>query len=184
MRRLVILVVALLLMVPTVWAETLAGITLEDEVMVADHSLKLNGMGLRKKAIFKIYVGGLYLEHPTTDADNAASSKQVKQMVMYFLTNKAKKSKMDSSWTEGFENNSANYASIKDRVEVFKGFFGDMKDGDIVEMTLIPGSGTTVNINGVDKGTIEGDDFAEALVKVWVGEEPPTKDFKAGLLGG
>ncbi len=184
MRRLVILVLALGLVVPTAWAGSLADITLDDEVMVGEKSLKLNGMGLRKKAIFKIYVAGLYLEHPTTDAGNAAHSKQVKKMVMHFLTNKAKKKKMDAAWSEGFEKNSAHYADLKDRVQVFMDFFADMKDGDIVEMTLIPGEGTGVVINDVSKGTIEGNDFAEALVNVWVGDNPPSAGFKAGLLGG
>jgi len=147
-------------------------------------SLKLNGMGLRKKLWIKVYVGGLYLEHPTTNDKAAAESKEVKKMVMRFMTNKATKSKMDSAWDEGFEENYAHFDKIKARVEKFKDFFGDMKDGDVVEMTLIPGKGTTVVINGVEKGTIDGDDFQEALMKVWVGPEPPTDDFKEGLLGG
>ncbi len=59
-----------------------------------------------------------------------------------------------------------------------------MDDGDVVEMTLVPGKGTTVVVNGATKGTIEGDDFAEALVNVWVGASPPTDEFKKGVLGG
>ena len=55
---------------------------------------------------------------------------------------------------------------------------------DVVEMTLVPGKGTTVVVNGATKGTIEGDDFAEALVNVWVGDSPPTDEFKKGVLGG
>ncbi len=184
MRRLVVLVLALGLVAPVAWAGGLAGIHLDDEVMVGEKTLKLNGMGLRKKAIFKIYVAGLYLENVTTNATNAATSTQVKKMVMHFMTNKAKKKKMDAAWSEGFENNSAHYADLKDRVEVFMGYFGDMKDGDIVEMTLVPGEGTSVVINEASKGTIEGDDFAEALVSVWVGDHPPSEGFKAGLLGG
>ena len=66
----------------------------------------------------------------------------------------------------------------------FKDYFGDMKEGDVVTMTIVPGKGTTVVVNGVTKGTIEGDDFAEALVSVWVGTEPPTAEFKQGVLGG
>ena len=184
MKRILILVLLIALTAPVAWTKSLAGVTMDDSIMVDGHSLKLNGLGLRKKLWIKVYVGGLYLEHPTTNANAAAESKEVKKMVMRFMTNKATKSKMDGGWDEGFEENYAHFDKIKARVETFKDFFGDMKDGDVVEMTLIPGKGTTVVINGVEKGTIEGDDFQEALVKVWVGPEPPTDDFKEGILGG
>ena len=43
-------------------ARELAGVSLPDTLSAGDKALKLNGLGLRKKAIFKVYVGGLYLE--------------------------------------------------------------------------------------------------------------------------
>lgn len=184
MKRFLVVVIAFALVAPVAWAGGLAGVTMDEEVMVGADTLKLNGMGVRKKMWVKVYVGGLYLEHPTTDAKNASHSKQTKKMVMHFLTNKAKKKKMDSAWIEGFEANWGHYGDIKARVMQFKDLFGDMKDGDIVEMTLVPGEGTTVVVNGATKGTIEGDDFAEALVNVWVGVKPPTDEFKKGVLGG
>lgn len=33
-------------------------------------------------------------------------------------------------------------------------------------------------LNGELKGTIEGDDFAAALLRVWLGIKPPTEDLK------
>ena len=42
-------------------AAELAGATLPDALSAGDKLLKLNGLGLRKKAMFKVYVGGLYL---------------------------------------------------------------------------------------------------------------------------
>ncbi len=183
MKRILVVMVALALAAP-VWAGSLAGVTMDETVMVDGSTLHLNGMGLRKKLWIKVYVGGLYLEHPTTNGDTAASSNEKKKMVMHFLTNKATKKKMDKAWIEGFEANSAHYGQIESKVMQFKDFFGDMKVDDVVEMTLIPGEGTTVVINGTNKGTIEGDDFAEALVRVWVGDSPPSDDFKKGILGG
>jgi hypothetical protein len=184
MKRVLVMVIALALVVPMGWAAGLAGVQMDDEVTVGDATLHLNGQGLRKKLWVKVYVGGLYLEHPTTNAKNAAHSKQVKRMVMHFLTNKATKKKMDAAWIEGFEANWGHFGDIEARVKTFNSYFGDMKDGDTVEMTLVPGTGTTVVVNGATKGTIEGDDFAEALVNVWVGDSPPTDDFKKGVLGG
>ena len=54
-------------------AAELAGATLPDTLSTGDKSLKLNGLGLRKKAMFKVYVGGLYLESPSKDAGTKAA---------------------------------------------------------------------------------------------------------------
>ena len=184
MRRLAVFATILALAVPAVWAGTLADITLPDKVMVGDKTLVLNGMGLRTKMVFDIYVAGLYLEQKTSDPAAVVSSSQVKRVVMHFLSDKAKKKKMDAAWDEGFEANSgAKMAALKDRLAQFKGCFADMKPGDKVEMTMIPGKGTEVTFNGASKATITGDDFAQALLSVWMGAEPPTEDLKQGMLG-
>jgi len=46
---------------PCTLAAELAGAALPDTLAVGGKTLKLNGLGLRKKAVFKVYVGGLNL---------------------------------------------------------------------------------------------------------------------------
>ena len=68
-RRFVALALAVVLAGATVaQAKELAGVTMPDTLSVGGKTLKLNGLGLRKKAIVKVYVGGLYLETPSKDA--------------------------------------------------------------------------------------------------------------------
>jgi hypothetical protein len=142
-------------------------------------------MGLRKKLWVKVYVAGLYLETTTPDAAEAVGSDGSKRVVMHFLTDKATEKKMDSAWIEGFEANSpAQYSGLEDRVKRFVDLFGDMQVGDVIQMTMVPGNGTAVVLNGDEKGVIEGDDFGTALLKIWLGDHPPSDDLKAGLLGG
>jgi len=185
MRRWTVAVLAVALAVPPVLAASLADVTLPDEVVISGKTLKLNGMGLREKMWVDVYVAGFYLEQPTAEAATAIASQQIKRVVMHFLTNKATKSKMDNAWTEGFEGNSPDQlAALKGRLDTFKGFFGNMKDGDRVEITMEPGKGTVVSFNGTEKGAVEGDDFAQALLRVWLGNRPPSEDLKAGMLGG
>ena len=50
--------------------------------------------------------------------------------------------------------------------------------------SLVPGTGTVATLNGEQKGVIEGDDFAAALLKVWLGGHPPAEELKTGMLGG
>ena len=53
-------------------AATVAGVNLPDTTTVGDKSLVLNGLGLRTEFMVKVYVGGLYLEHKTTDAGGSS----------------------------------------------------------------------------------------------------------------
>ena len=184
MRRWTSLVLGLLIIVPLASAGELAGVNLADQVSVSDTELTLNGMGLRKKAVFKIYVAGLYLKEKSQDPSAILASDGPKMVVMHFLTGKATKKKMDAAWHEGFEANSpGQYASLSGQVTKFADFFGDMKDGDRIELTIVPGSGTTATLNEKVVGTIEGDGFGRALLAVWLGDHPPTDDLKDGMLG-
>ena len=64
------------------WAAELAGATLPDTLSAGNKPLKLNGLGLRKKAMFKVYVGGLYLESPSKDAGTILASDEAKAIRM------------------------------------------------------------------------------------------------------
>ena len=184
MRRLAVFLVVCCLVVPAVWAGELADVKMADEITVGDATLQLNGMGLRKKMWVKVYVAGLYLESPAKDAAEAVSTGGTKRVVMHFLTNKANKKKMDAAWVEGFEANSPGaYDGLKDRVKEFADLFGDMKVGDVIELTMVPGGGTSAAVNGEAIGVIDGDDFATGLLKVWLGDHPPSDELKAGMLG-
>lgn len=185
MRRWTSLLLGLLMVVPMASAGELSGVDLDDQVTVGDAQLILNGMGLRKKAVFKVYVAGLYLEEKSQEPSAILASDSPKMVVMHFLTGKATKKKMDAAWQEGFEANSpTEYASLSPQVKEFADFFGDMKDGDRIVLTIIPGSGTTATLNDKKVGAIEGDAFGRALLGVWLGDHPPSDDLKAGLLGG
>ncbi len=189
MRRTVIAVAAVTLLIGTfLLAGELAGVTMPDQVTVGEHSLVLNGMGLRtKKVLFigvKVYVAGLYLPQKTSDAAAIITSDEPKQIVMHFLYKDVGKKKLVEAWNEGFEKNAReSMPRLKARLGTFNGYWSDMKTGDVAVMTYIPGQGTKVEIKGKDMGTIEGLDFAEALFSVWLGPQPPNVELKEGLLG-
>ena len=58
-----------------------------------------------------------------------------------------------------------------------------MNPGDRYSLTYIPGKGTTLSLNGVPKGTVDGADFAAALFSIWLGPNPIDSNFKQALLG-
>ena len=60
----------------------------------------------------------------------------------------------------------------------------DIKKDERLTITYLPGTGTTINIAGTDKGTIAGKEFADALLACWIGPKPgPGDGFKKNLLG-
>ena len=184
MRKSVFILVTALLIAPAVSAGTLAGVTMADEVVVADTTLHLNGMGLRRKLGIKIYVAGLYIEKKTNGADEVLSAPGPKRISIHYLTDKATDERMDAAWIKGFKMNSEDeYGTLEDRVMTFVDSLGDMKVGDVVDCTMIPGQGNTVTLNGEEIGIIEGNDFQAALLRVGIGAKPPTGALKKGLLG-
>ena len=165
-------------------AGELAGVTMPDTATVEGRTLKLNGMGLRKKLMFKVYVAGLYVETPTKAAEAIISSDQVRRMDLHVLRN-LKASQVTEAIEEGFEKNSKpQMAALSDRLKKFSSLFSDVAEGDEILMTYVPGKGTSVSIKGSEKGTIEGKDFADALFSVWLGPNPVQEDLRKALIGG
>jgi chalcone isomerase-like protein len=167
-----------------VLGKEVAGVTMPDTVSVAGKTLKLNGMGLRKKLMFKVYVAGLYVETPTNAPEAIVSSDQVKRMDLHVLRS-LKASQVTEAIEEGFEKNSkAQMAALSERLKKFSSLFSDVAEGDQISMTYVPGKGTSVAIKGAEKGTVEGKDFADALFAVWLGANPVQDDLKKALVGG
>ncbi len=185
MRRRMIWVVALgLLAALAVSAGELQGVSLPDRITAGGSELVLNGMGLRTKLFFKIYVAGLYLPAKESDPAKILAADRPRQLVMHFLYKEVEKKKLVEAWNEGFKKNSpSSLAAVQARLEKFNALWPDMKSGDRAVLTYFPGVGTKVEILGKEVGTIEGKDFADALFSVWLGPEPPNGDLKKGLLG-
>ena len=186
MRRSMILFLGLVLIsslsLPLGAAE-LAGVTLSDTTDLGGTALHLNGMGLRKKIGFKVYAAGLYLPEKSGDADAILEGDGARKLVMSFLR-KVSKDQLCGGWDEGLENNTPDAsAEVKEQFKALCGHMADVGKGDEIIFAYQPGSGTEVWVQGASKGTIEGKPFADALFACWLGPEPPSDDFKEGILG-
>jgi len=160
-----------------------AGVTLPDTLTVDGKALQLNGLGLRTKVMFKVYVAGLYLEKTSDNAGTVISSDQVKRVEMVMLRNLAK-GKITDAMENGFEkNNKDKMPALKARLTTFTGAVEDLKTGDRLTVTYTPGQGTKVQTQSGKSIVVEGKDFADALFSVWFGKEPADEDLKTGMLG-
>ena len=161
------------------------GVEFPETTSIDGTTCKLNGVGLRKKLVISVYLGGLYLQKPTNNTEEIIRSDQIKQIVQHFLYSEVRADQMIEAWNEGFENNSPDKIdSLKEKIDRFNGFFTEsIKKGEKMIITYRPGKGTEVNIKGTVVGTIEGKDFMEALFSIWFGPSPPSKDLKKGMMG-
>jgi Chalcone isomerase-like len=176
-------VAAVLMASASALARDLAGVTLPDTLKAGEKTLKLNGLGLRQKAIFKVYVGALYLEAPSKDAEAILASDQPKAIRMHFLRDLSK-AQLIEAFQEGFD------ANAKDKAAAQKANFAkmlalvpDVKEGETMTFTYVPGKGTTLQAGDKELGVFEGKDFAEAIFSIWLGPQPPSEGLKKGMLG-
>ncbi|MBI4914065.1 MAG: chalcone isomerase family protein [Acidobacteria bacterium] len=176
-------VLSVLVAAAPVVAGELAGVRLPDTLSMSGKTLRLNGMGLRKKAIFKVYVGGLYLETPSKNAAAILAADSPKAVTMHFLRD-IEKEKLVAAYQEGFEANAkAQAAAQKNNVDKFLGLVTQVKEGSQFTVAYVPGAGTTVLRDGKAAGTFEGKAFADVVFALWLGPHPPTADLQKGMLG-
>src|SRR5215471_4626398 len=137
-------------------AASLAGVTMPDTVQVGGKTLVLNGLGLRTKYMVKVYVAGLYVEQKSSDANAIMKSDTPKRIVMHFVHN-VTKSQMTDAFNDGFQDNSPDAVKgIKTDIDKMLGALDNVKDGEEMVFTYVPGTGTTLSIAGKDRVTIAG----------------------------
>jgi hypothetical protein len=180
-----LILLSMLVGLSTATAGTKAGVTMPDTIKVANKQLVLNGMGLREATWLKIdvYVAGLYVETPSSDAGQLVTANEAKVLVLRFVRG-VDRDDIVKAWREGFNNNATvPLARIKGLVDQMNSWMPGLDKGDTLTFSYVPVQGVEISVNGTRKGVIIGDDFARSLFSIWLGPKPPTGDLKRGLLG-
>ncbi|NQY05803.1 MAG: chalcone isomerase family protein [Flavobacteriaceae bacterium] len=160
----------------------IAGVKVADKETFQEKELTLNGVGLREKLWFDLYVGMLYVTNKSKSADALINSDNPMAIKLHITDSKVTQEKMVKAVNEGFENSSHGNAS-KAEISKFKGFFSEkIVEGTIFDLVYMDGK-TTVYRNGKKKGSVEGLEFKKALFAIWLGKEPADDDLKDGMLG-
>jgi hypothetical protein len=166
-------------------AAKVAGVEFPDTAQVGGQTLKLNGVGLRKKFIIKVYAGGLYLPESSQDAAAIVAAETPKRVRMVFLRDVSKAQVMDA-YREGFQKNSGGpgLEGLLAKLDRIAPAIPDqLREGTEMSVSYVPGEGTTVVAAGGAKAVVDGKEFADALFKNWLGAKPADDDLKKGLLG-
>jgi len=163
-----------------------AGVHVADTASVRGTELVLNGAGLRKRAIFKVYVGSLYLPAKATSAQ-AALAQSPRRIRLDVLRNLSADQLIDAL-AGGLRQNTtaAQFAALAvptgELAAIMKSF-GQAKEGSVVTLDFIDGA-TVVGLDGEARGTIDGAAFNDALTKIWIGDHPVQDDLAKAMLGG
>jgi hypothetical protein len=159
----------------------LEGQKFEPTVAVGSQNLTLNGVGLRKRAIFKVYVAGLYAGQKSTNSTAIVNDKGARRVSLRMLRDVEAQSFIDS-FNEGLKNNTPEdqLNAMKPQVDALVATLksiGEAKKGDVI-------GGTRITLNGQPKGNpIPGAEFFAAVLRIWLGDKPADEALKKGMLG-
>lgn len=171
-------------------AAELEGVKLDERIQVDGQALELNGMGLRTRMFFKVYVAGLYLPQRASDAQRAIEGSGAKRIVLVMMRD-ATADQFCDSIQGGMEANSppAEIERVRPQTEALFAKIravGEARAGMRIVLDYAPSAAaTTLFVDGVPQGApMPGEAFFRALLRIWLGERPGQPELKRALLGG
>lgn len=177
---------AILFSVPAVAVE-IAGVKIDETVQVANQQLKLNGAGIRYKAIFKVYTAALYLPEKKSTTAEVLALPGAKRVSLVMLRD-VSSDDLGQRFMDGIRKNAdmAERAKLITSMLTFGQMFSlipEMKKGDVLTVDWIPGTGAVNQFNGKKLGeTISDANFFNALLRIWLGSSPADDKLKHSLL--
>ncbi|MFP4227031.1 MAG: chalcone isomerase family protein [Desulfobacterales bacterium] len=168
---------------PLTGAAEIEGVTFEERIRVDGEDLQLRGTALLKHLIvIKAYVGALYL--PKERAAAKVLSNVPKALILHYF-HEIPADDFARATTKMIEKNvdEAEFQKLKPRIEQMNALYRTVSPGDEYQAAYIPGSGTSLALNGERLGVVPGEEFARAYFAMWLGKNPISKSFRDRLLG-
>lgn len=180
---------ATLAALPVFAATEVKGVKFPETYQLANQTLHLNGAGVRVKVIIDVYAAGLYVPKTDTNAATLINQSGPKSMEIVLLRDLTGEDFADAT-AKGFKanNNPADQTKFQAKLDEIKSMmvnFGPVKKGTVIHIDFVPGEGTHVLVDGKKRGPeITGDEFQQAVLRIWLGEHAVDSDLKQSLLGG
>src|SRR3990172_608332 len=184
----ILLTLMLLLAALPLRAAEVAGVKFADRAQAGAAELVLNGAGLRKRFVFQVYAMGLYLTGKRPVAADAIALAGPKRIAIHMLRD-VDAAEFGEALASGMRANhdEAAMKALEPRIAQLGAIMEELKEakkGMSIVLDLQPGAGTVVGVDGKARGKpIAGDDFARALLRIWLGDQPVQDDLKRALLG-
>ena len=165
-----------------VWGLKIGGKVLPGKIQAGDNELTINGAGLRKKLIIKVYACALYLMEKESDAKTIIEADEAIAVKMHFIYKAVAPEKLIEAWNTGFAK--SDISNLKEQITQFNAMFSaDAKKDDVYDITYLPDTGSSLYINGKLIGTVPGFEFKKALFSIWFGNETELPKLRDRMLG-
>jgi hypothetical protein len=169
-------------------AEPSSGVSFPSQVSVGGANATITGVGVRKKAIFKVYAIASYMD--ASKINKAAdpytqllSDGPAKQITMHFVRD-VDAAKIREAFEESLKSNIPNYASspAKKNADAFLAAQVDMKTNEEIILRWTQGGKLEVIAKGQSKATFTDPVLARGVWSIWLGASPISGDIKTGLV--
>ncbi|NOY40712.1 MAG: chalcone isomerase [Planctomycetes bacterium] len=160
-------------------------VELTPTLKVGDQKLVLNGSGVREKYFFDLYVAGLYLTQPNSQAATIIDADAPMSIRIVITSKLVSQEKFIASLQEGLQKSTqGNVEPIRAEIQKFRQCFADeIARNDVFDLIYSPGQGLAVLKNGKQKGAVPGLAFKRALFGIWLSDRPADATLKQALLG-
>ncbi|MEW6721347.1 MAG: chalcone isomerase family protein [Thermodesulfobacteriota bacterium] len=182
MRKLVV-ALGILLLSAQAYGVEIAGVDIAPTVTIGQKALVLNGAGIRRKFVIKVYVGALYLERKASSVEELLKDPGDKLVRMRFVHSKVEKEKIVEAFAEGIGNNSPAVAPTPDAKTFLSWIQSDCMAGDTVDVFMGSDGTVSASHNGKALGTLRNPALARAVLLIWFGEKPADAGLARGMLG-
>lgn len=146
----------------------------------------LNGIGVHQELGREVFIGALFSESLSNDAETLMNNVQPMRMELKIVAPEGLTTRRFSRmWIEGMAVNSRVEAltAQADNMVKFDGLFkGRFLKDDFISFTNNPGKGVDIAVNGVLLGNINDNAFFSMLLSTWIGKIPLSSDYRDSLL--
>jgi len=169
------------LMIGTLSAVDIAGVTFPGQVQVGTVTVPLRGTAVQKYKVFWTVHATGWWQDPATAI--LADTPMVLEL-HYFHDIPAKGFR--EATDEGFKRgcSTAEYTALTAGLAAWNAAYIDINAGDRYRITYAPQVGTTLVKGGRDLVTVPGHDFAQAMFGIWLGPKPVEVGHRKDLLDG
>ncbi|MCF7793933.1 MAG: chalcone isomerase family protein [Candidatus Cloacimonetes bacterium] len=182
MKKISLILLIVMLGSTCIWALKIGRKILPDTMKAGDIELLLNGAGLRKKFIIKVYAGALYLPAKNSNAAQIAAADEPMAIKMHFIYKAVDPDKLIEAWNTGFAK--SDISNLQTEINTFNSYFNkDAVEDDVYDIIYLPGEGTSLFINHELKGTIAGLEFKTALFNIWLSDNTELPKLRDAMLG-
>ena len=174
------LVAAVSCAAPSAWAAEVAGVTLPPTETVQGRQLQLAGCAAREELWMELYALSLYLPPGTpTDAARIRDDGTAKLLRLDVTYDGRVPNGLPEDWARRLRDEVS-----REFMRTLRNQYNDLKGGDTVRISYVPGQGTTLAVNGTAVATRPGSELMDSMLELWIGRDPVSGNMKRLLLSG